>query len=481
MNCSLVIAGQMWDRLHAHLFPGDGDEHGAVIIAGMAQTSKGIRLLARELFLAEDGIDYVAGKRGYRMLRGDFITPKILACRDEELCYLAIHNHGGTTRVDFSDVDLASHERGYPTLLQITRGQPVGGLVLARDAVAGDVWLASGHRLRIHETRILGPSIKCLYSRPPLHHTSIDDQYDRQARLFGEVGQYLLSQLKVGVIGAGGVGSLIIQLLVHLGVGHIIVVDPDRIDQTNRPRTVGSTPWDPLPWLTKINRPVWLQGIGRRLATKKVTIARRLAWFANPHCRVEPIFGDVVDDAVARRLASCDYLFLAADPMSPRLVFNALVHQYLIPGVQVGSKIPVHKATGKIGDVYSVSRPVTPDTGCLWCNGLISRERLHQETIHGAERAVQAYIDEETLIAPSVITLNAKGASQAVDDFLFAMVGLTRPEASQEYVRSLPRTRGICYEQPRKDQHCPDCGTKPSSRLAKGDALPLPTREAKHR
>lgn len=40
-----------------------------------------------------------------------------------------------------------------------------------------------------------------------------------------------------------------------------------------------------------------------------------------------------------KRGQACDYLFLAADSMRARLVFNALVHQYLIPGVQLGSKI----------------------------------------------------------------------------------------------------------------------------------------------
>ena len=41
----------------------------------------------------------------------------------------------------------------------------------------------------------------------------------------------------------------------------------------------------------------------------------------------------------------CDYLFLAADTMRARLLFNAIVHQYLVPGVQVGAK--VHEDDGR--------------------------------------------------------------------------------------------------------------------------------------
>src|SRR5437867_6624296 len=113
------MPGHLYDALMAHLFPGDGDEHGAVIAAGMASSNGALRLLARNLFLAKDGIDYVPGKRGYRMLVADFIGPCVTFCRENELAYLAIHNHGGELSVSFSHDDLASHERGYPALLDL--------------------------------------------------------------------------------------------------------------------------------------------------------------------------------------------------------------------------------------------------------------------------------------------------------------------------------------------------------------------------
>jgi hypothetical protein len=46
--------------------------------------------------------------------------------------------------VGFSRVDLASHKRGYPALLDITNGEPVGALVFAQNAVAGSVWTRDG-------------------------------------------------------------------------------------------------------------------------------------------------------------------------------------------------------------------------------------------------------------------------------------------------------------------------------------------------
>src|SRR5438105_11125632 len=110
----LSVDEALYERLHAHLFPGDGDEHGAVIAAGIVTTARGTRLLARDLFLAEDGIDFVPGVRGYRRLTPEFVREHIRYCRDERLAYLAIHNHGGDDSVGFSGPDNRSHERGYP-------------------------------------------------------------------------------------------------------------------------------------------------------------------------------------------------------------------------------------------------------------------------------------------------------------------------------------------------------------------------------
>lgn len=472
----LIMTDSFRDRLFAHLFPGDGDEHGAVIAAGVARTPRGLRLLARDLFLARDGVDYVPGKRGYRMLTGAFVTQKIVYCRDQGLCYLAVHNHGGSDRVGFSRDDIISHERGYPALLTIARGLPVGGIVFARNAVAGDIWLSKTVRVSLTEARITGRTFHRLWSEPPPRAPGADARYDRQSRLFGDAGQDLLAGLSVGVIGAGGAGSLIIQHLARLGVGHVLVVDPERLDLSNLPRVVGATAWDARAWITRTGRPGWLQRLGRLSAAKKVRVMKRLARRADRRVELVPVFGDVTKDEVAHRLTGCDYLFLAADSFQVRLVFNALVHQYLVPGVQVGAKVPVDSSTGKVGDVYSVCRPVTPTRGCLWCNGLIPPARLQEEAATPTERRAQRYVDDQEVEVPSVITLNATVASQATNDFLFTVTGLREVDTHTDYLRMSPRARALSFERPRRDSSCSECGDGPASRRAMGDGVELPTR-----
>lgn len=470
----LVIPWVQFECLHGHLFPGDGDEHGAAILAGIAQSLRGTRLLARELHLARDGVDYVAGRRGYRRLKGEFITPLIQRARDQRLVYLAVHNHGGTDRVAFSSDDLSSHERGYPALLDVAQGMPVGALVFARNAIAGDIWINKSRRLHIREAVVLGGRRYRLYPCPPQLDGCGDMIYDRQERIFGETGQALLASAKIGIIGLGGAGSQLATLLVKLGVCYFVLCDGDRLEPSNVPRVDGATRWLAMAYFQDQAWPNWVRGLARRLAVKKVRLAAQTIKRANLDAVVEEIDGDFYDSDAARKFIDCDYIFLAADTQRARLLFNAIVHQYLIPGVQVGAKIRTDKESGQLLDLYSVVRPVMPDHGCLWCNGLISPSKLQDEFASDLQREAQNYGLRGRVIAPSVNTLNATATGTAANDFMTWWTGLTGNTPTTHYARFTPLDRTARWEDPRKNADCTECGKADDSRFARGDALRLP-------
>lgn len=473
---SLTMDESLYGRLHEHLFPGDSDEHGAVIAAGIAESARGTRLLARDLFLAEDGTDYVPGTRGYRALTARFVAERAGYCAGENLCYLAVHCHGGGNQVAFSGDDIASHERGYPALLDITRGGPVGALVFAKNAVAGDIWTREG-RFELSHATIVGPQVIRLYAAPAASPRRTDVVFDRHARLFGDIGQDILSQLKVGIIGLGGGGSLVNEWLSRLGVGHIVAVDFDRVDVTNLPRIVGATRSDALMLLSQ-SRYTWLQQLGKRFARHKVHVARRVALQANPRILFDAVVGSVLDENVAKKLTDVDFLFLASDTIQSRRVFNALVHQYLIPGAQIGAKVSVDKATGKIEDIFVATRPVLPrpGAGCLQCHDLIPAALLAQEALSEEERRRQRYVDDETVVQPSVITLNVLSAAQAANDLMMMFTGLFKQSASLRHQIGFARERTLCTVEPRAEAGCLHCSSAARSRRARGDRARLPCR-----
>ena len=450
-SCDILVTARIHQRIMEHLFPGDRDEHGAILRAGIVHNGSSLRLLVQHVQPAEFGTDYVAGRYGYRALNPTFIRREILRCRDSDLAYLAVHNHGSDRHVEFSRVDIESHERGYPALLDIGRGVPVGALVYGQHSVAADIWLPNGSRRTLGSYRVIGHEITRFYAQPQ-REGEPDTEHDRQVRMFGAAGQHILRASKVAVIGLGGVGSLVTEYLARLGVGNLVLIDPDEIEISNLSRVVGAT------------------GIDVEAGQLKTQIAVRHVREMAVDTILEPIAGDVARDSVAQALRDCDFIFLAADSMRARLVVNALVHQYLIPAVQMGAKIR-RRDDGKLEDAMCAVRHIRPGAGCLWCNGFIDPTQLAIEAKSDSERKEQAYGVLEP--NPSVITLNAVAAAHATNDFLFDFLGLRTGGVEAAYQHFHFGRGKVQRVLPRRDEECSEC----VHRLAMGDAIELPVVE----
>jgi hypothetical protein len=373
--------------------------------------------------------------------------------RDDGLAYLAIHNHIGGRTVAFSPVDLASHEHGYPALRQIT-GQVVGAVVFTPYAAAGDLWLPDGDRADLAEVVIPGGNLYRLRPYPAAASTA-DPQWDRQARLLGDQGQHTLSQLRVAVVGLGGVGSIIVENLARLGVGELALIDDDPVDDegTNLRRLVAAEPDD--------------------TGKPKTDLAARNARRANPDIRLDIVPERVESIAARVALQTCDWIFLAADTHAARHWVNQVVNQYLIPATQAGVKIHVAD-NGEIGQIHTVTRLVIPGEGCMWCNGLIEPTELAIDMHPGQERQAARYVTGVS--APSVITLNGRAAFEAVDHFLLAVTGLHHEPTDTASVIHLPRTRERHLQTVRQDPTCTWCS--PAGVLGRGDTRDTTRSEA---
>jgi molybdopterin/thiamine biosynthesis adenylyltransferase len=468
----LRFGGSDFASLHAHLFRDDGEEHGAVIAARPVKTKRGhLRFLVREVFLAEDGVDFVYGRNGYA-LTPLFVARTADLCHETGCIWLSVHNHGPGDRVRFSTIDRASHERLYPALLDLVK-QPVGALVLAEQALAGEIRMTDGTRLVIGETVVVGERFARLYPEPPPMLIAAGKAWARQALLLGARGQALLREMKIGVIGAGGAGSVVLQQLNHLGVGEPVGIDPERLDVSNLSRIPGSTRVDALAPLAESNTP-FLRRLAKRFARPKVKVAGRVARRANPSGDYRGVVGDIRFASTIRDLVDCDFIFLATDTMTSRLLFNIVCHQFLVPGIQLGTKIPV-AADGTVGPIHIAVRPVTPDAGCLSCAGVISQRLLHEESLLDEDLRKQRYIEDAGVEEPSVISLNTLAAGHAVTDFLLYVTGLLEPEIGLGHQLFEPRSRTFGNVGMPKEEQCPYCGRHGSSAYAAGDALALPT------
>jgi sulfur-carrier protein adenylyltransferase/sulfurtransferase len=123
----------------------------------------------------------------------------------------------------------------------------------------------------------------------------MSDRYARQEILpeVGAEGQRRLAAATVLVVGAGGLGCAVLQYLTAAGVGSLIVVDPDRVEESNLHR-------QPLYRMSDIGQP-------------KVAAARAALAALNPAIRIEAVCDRFSSVNAARLVEAASVVIDAAD------------------------------------------------------------------------------------------------------------------------------------------------------------------------
>jgi molybdopterin/thiamine biosynthesis adenylyltransferase/rhodanese-related sulfurtransferase len=130
------------------------------------------------------------------------------------------------------------------------------------------------------------------------------DRYSRQTILseVGAVGQARLRGASVLIIGGGGLGSPVLQYLCAAGIGHLAVVDHDRVEESNLHR-----------------QPIYrMSDVG----AFKAQAAREALLGANPEVRIDAICERLTPANVQRLVASADVVVDAADSFAVTYVVS---------------------------------------------------------------------------------------------------------------------------------------------------------------
>ncbi|TDC87646.1 ThiF family adenylyltransferase, partial [Actinomadura sp. 7K507] len=274
------------------------------------------------------------------------------------------------------------------------------------------------------------------------------NRHDRQVRAFGEDGQCRLGSTTAAVVGAGGIGSLLVQGLAHLGIGRLLVVDPDRVEPTNLNRLVGATAADAQDGATKAE------------------VAARAVGHIDPDIPVHAVQDSILDTDVWLSLRCADLLFGAVDGHAPRWALNALAVQYARPYIDTGAEITA-SPTGPL-DVSGHVATVMPGGPCLLClsgyNPAVASMEL-DPVLTTAKRSVGYLRDAPDEPTPSVIFLNQVIAGIALGDALNLLTGWHPPRPYTLIDLAGPGLTPIDAD---RQPDCPACG--PDSPRSEGDA-----------
>ena len=134
-----------------------------------------------------------------------------------------------------------------------------------------------------------------------------DEELDRYARhivlpQIGGAGQLRLKEARVAIVGAGGIGAGAIPALTGAGVGHLTIIDDDRIELSNLQR-----------------QPLYSED---QIGERKVDLAARFVGKRNPHVECQTVADRIDADNADAILSGHDLILDGTDNFATRLLVS---------------------------------------------------------------------------------------------------------------------------------------------------------------
>jgi molybdopterin/thiamine biosynthesis adenylyltransferase len=422
-----------------------GTERIAFGLIGSFVTSTGPTVSVAELITVPDDA-YVASIDGTAWT-SNFTARLVSDALKRALGVLLVHSHGLSTRPYLSFTDLKGFRTLNTRLHSLIPERPHGSLVLGGNFSVGGVisfpQSQGGGVRRIERARWTENPMHLVPPRPA-PRLADDGVYDRQALLIGKAGQRLLAGSTVGVVGLGGGGSHVVQQLAHAGVGKLVLVDHDTIEPSNLSRLVGAGPAD-------VGRP-------------KTEVLKRLVLTINPFAVVDVIAERFPSSGGIGKLREVDALVCCVDTLTARIELQKFGWRYLVPlldigiGTQLAGFGDPRRAVAVAGHVHLY----LPGGPCMWCSGLVSRDKLlaeggglGPEYVAGAASPAQ------------VVCLNGVVASAAVVELIQLLTGFMERSSEKAFLTYDFLNCRSYSVLPRSNEPCPHA----RGELAMGDPV----------
>jgi len=393
----LALAGAHHRETLEHLFPGDGLEAAAVLLcARISQRSND--LIVREV----RPVPYELCRRQRDSVSwpSDFLDGSISHANREGMSVILAHSHPEGCW-GFSVFDDESDQEIVPDLYDELedRSALVGTAIFLKTGAA---------RARLYDrdcipsdvdmVRIAGDDISFFFPHRPRI----------RPMAFGSGMRAELGALSGAVVGASGTGSIVAEQMARLGFGRISLIDPDQIELKNLNRIVNATVAD---------------AEASRHKTDRLAEAIR-SYRHDAHVASYPTSIDAPDALFAA--AHADVLFCCVDSAVGRQICDLIASSFVIPLFDVGVTIPtIETGTSvKIADVVGRVDYIQPGGSSLADRGVYTQQMLRADLLKeidpGAYKAElsEGYIDGIHEEAPSVISLNMRAASTAVNEFV---------------------------------------------------------------
>lgn len=454
---TLTLTDRQHGLLKEHLFPGDGFEAVALLLCGRARGAHGEevhRLVVHRVVVIPYADCPVRTPSRVTWQTHPYLFDLLTEAANKGMAIVKIHSHptgyeAFSATDDESDLEL--FERVFSFL---DTSEPHGSAIMLPDGRVFGRWFTDqlittpfAHVGKIGDDIEIWPSARL--------STGDHAGHQRTLQVFGEATFAMMRRLRIAVVGCSGTGSIVIEQLARLGVGHLILVDPDLIEHKNLNRILNSTAED-----AALRRP-------------KVEVMARAIANMGLGTTVDIHQANLLTASVVRAVSTADILFGCMDGVEGRNALNRIAVAYAQPYFDVGVRLDAD-GNGGIEDIWGTVHYVQPNGSSLMERGVYTREDLDAEALKRTDpeeyrrRRTVGYIRGVPENRPAVVSTNALYASFAVNEFLARLHRFRWSPNGGFAERRYSLTRDWLVNEP-------DAG--PSPRLAKlvgrGDMRPL--------
>jgi molybdopterin/thiamine biosynthesis adenylyltransferase len=352
---------------------------------------------------------------------------------EEHATLVLIHSHGSAAPM-FSPDDRDKEKPLFGPFSRLLDPLPTGTLLLGRGDAAGSFWQAGKNSLEFARLVGVGEPIDIW---PAVGRRTVVSaprrRLARQSVAIGPDSDRKLAETTVAVLGLSGGGSHVIQQLAHQGVGGLVAIDDDIVDEANLGRLVGARTSD-----------VHL--------TPKTEVAQRLVEGVDPSIEVTPIKAKFPSPEAIEALKQCDIVVACVDSFHAREAINAFCRRYLLPLVDIGISIRSsgERLIAADGQVI-VAMPSRP---CLRCwfvtDAVLEAERRNRPP--GYDQNPDAAGE------PQVVSMNGTLASEACNFVLDLITGYSGGTRAGKFLQYDGRSGSLePFDLPSSRPGCPAC------------------------
>jgi hypothetical protein len=437
-----------------HLLPEDGQEAIAVGLCGRYINTDKVIITLHDLTLIPHNECYTRGE-DILVWPTERIFPYFDKIGKSDLAILKIHSHPGGFR-EFSHTDDISDKELFDSAFgwSINDKPHASAVMLPGGEIFGRVFFSDLHSEQIDEVTIAGDYIKSFQNQ------TFKEEHDFALRTIQAFGEYTFSKLRqmsVGVVGCSGTGSPVIEQLVRLGVGKLVLVDPDKVEAKNLNRILNTTKAD-----ADAQRP-------------KVKVLEEAIKRIDIGTEVIPFEQNLYEDINAlKSLVECDIIFGCMDSVDGRYLLNQLCTFYLIPYFDLGVKLEAD-GKGGIAKICGSVHYIQPGKSSLITRGLYTVEdlkaasQLRKNPEEYENLLKSAYIKNINVSSPAVISVNMSIASHAVNEFLNRIHSYKGEDSANYALSTIDITEGYIVNV-NEDEFEVDLYLK--KKLGRGDLVP---------